>query len=155
RQHGNRTSAWGILFVVLALAFSPQGARAEEEDLRARLKAMDGYYQEDEKLPGRPIYSLKLGGSSADETQFSVLARLTSLRELDLSNCQITDATLSHLRKLSKLSDLDLSGAKISDAGLDALLGLKELTVLKLEGTEITDAGVAKLLTIPTLESLH
>jgi Leucine-rich repeat (LRR) protein len=73
----------------------------------------------------------------------SVLASLSALTWLDLSQTRVTD--LSALAGLSALTSLDLSYTSVTD--LSALAGLSALTSLDLSGTRVTDLSV--LMQIP------
>ena len=55
------------------------------------------------------------------------------------------DAGLVHLKGLANLKELNLSEAQVTDAGLVHLGGLAKLQTLGLGETRITDAGVAEL----------
>ena len=64
---------------------------------------------------------------------------------LDLSNTQVTDASLKELAGLKQLRTLNLSNTQVTDAGLKELAGLKQLQTLYLYRAQVTDAGVRKL----------
>ncbi|MGA2033283.1 MAG: protein kinase [Thermoguttaceae bacterium] len=80
-----------------------------------------------------------------DNEHLKAIARLTTLRELDLTGAEVTDAGLEQLRGLKNLRRLLLSETKVSDQGLEHLRGLSDLIELHLIKTEVTAAGVAKL----------
>jgi hypothetical protein len=84
---------------------------------------------------------------------WSFLAELTALRELELSDCHLRDEELRHLRGLHQLERLDLSGNPITDTGLELLRELKNLRTLRVERTRVTSKGFDRLReTLPSLE---
>jgi Leucine-rich repeat (LRR) protein len=46
---------------------------------------------------------------------------LTQLRELYLTDTQVSDAGLEHLRRLTQLENLNLSNTQVTDAGVNEL----------------------------------
>ena len=114
-------------------------------------------------------------GASAESLQH--VNRLTSVKCLDLSESDVTDALLSHLNaphlevlyldrtsvgdagmshvcRLSGLSQLILNHTQVGDNGLKSLVGLKSLYGLTLEGTDVGDAGLEHLSRITSLTCL-
>ncbi|GAB5474917.1 MAG: ribonuclease inhibitor [Maribacter sp.] len=79
----------------------------------------------------------------------SSLDLLTDLKEqliwLDLSNTQLTDASLKKIARLDNLMKLNLSGNPITDKGLQHLAQLTHLESLNLYHTEVSE-GVLELL---------
>ena len=73
------------------------------------------------------------------------LAKLASLRELQLVHTDVTDAGLVQLSRLQRLECLSLDATLISDRGIGHLARLTRLRQLSLRGTDVTDAGVAEL----------
>jgi hypothetical protein len=73
------------------------------------------------------------------------VARVPSLKKLDLANSAVTDVGLARLKSLPHLEELDLSGCKITDALLDQLRGMKCLRSLNLNLTPVTPAAVARI----------
>ena len=57
----------------------------------------------------------------------------------------LTGANLKHLRALHGLKELDISQTNVSDAGLEHLTGLTSLEQLHVWDTCVTNAGVAQL----------
>ena len=101
---------------------------------------------------------------------FFHISRMSSLSELHLIGCRITDAGLAHfseshhltilglgvciavsneglvhLGKLKNLTELRLYETRITDDGLSSLEGLSQLTVLDLSGTRDGPKGFASL----------
>ena len=59
------------------------------------------------------------------------LSQLKRIKNLDLSNTQITDADLAHLANLTNLEELQLVCTPVSNAGLAHLAKLTKLKVLR------------------------
>jgi hypothetical protein len=121
-------------------------------------------------LAALPLESLKLGGSeSLTDAIGESLAKMTALRELDLTNLpktkgallarvpsglerlrlddnrHLTAAALAHLPTLPKLRELGLGGlVLLDDATLRVLLAGKQLTVLWLGGYHYEDMGTGR-----------
>jgi RND family efflux transporter MFP subunit len=86
----------------------------------------------------------------------SRLAKLTSLKRLDLDCRACTDATLRAIgRHLQGLVNLGLHHASITDAGLESLSELKHLRALDLSNSSITDKGLEELIKIRVFAEAH
>jgi hypothetical protein len=89
------------------------------------------------------------GLSLPQETTDADLAKLATLKDLqilDLDVTKVTDAGLAELKKLTNLRTLNLEKTEgITDAAVDHLKELKTLERLNLRGTGVSDAGVTKL----------
>ncbi len=70
------------------------------------------------------------------------------------SRMRITDAGFALVARLTKLRELDISRLTITDKGFAQLSGLHELRRLRLDKTQITGNGLKKLASFPQLESL-
>lgn len=89
-----------------------------------------------------------------DDEALKRLANVRSLRMLELTRSQVTDAGVQALRGLT-LRHLGLSiNDAITDASLPALRGIETLEALMLGSTAITDAGLAALAGAPALRTL-
>lgn len=82
------------------------------------------------------------------------LARIKTIRELDISETKVTDAGVAELALLSDLTTLDLHFTKVTDASMFVFKGLSKLERLDLEGTNITAVGVQQLKTMGSLRRL-
>ena len=82
------------------------------------------------------------------------LKGLSSLRDLNLSKCKITGAGLVHLSKLKGLQFLDLGGSRVTDDGFVHVAKLTHLRQLVLSQTKITDDGLAHLKGLTSLQHL-
>ncbi len=67
------------------------------------------------------------------------------LGELDLSNCQITDAGSLFLADSKSLKNLVVTDCPITDKSIDALGRFARLETLQAKGTQVTAEGWAKL----------
>ncbi len=91
-----------------------------------------------------------------DDEALAHIGKVTTLRELELGDAQITSAGLKHLRGLQSLTFLGLGWTKdVTDAGLPELAALPNLEVLILSGTKITDAGLAQLAKLHKLKEVR
>ncbi len=70
---------------------------------------------------------------------------------LDLHSARVTDAKLKELAKMKSLRSLNLDHTHVSDAGIAELTGLEDLRSLHLQLTDITDAGLKELAKIKSL----
>lgn len=82
------------------------------------------------------------------------LAKLTSLKKLNLWRVQISDEGVLMLAPLNQLEWLNLDNTKLSDAGLPALWGMTKLNFLHLGSTQITPDGVSLLFHLSSLRDL-
>jgi len=137
-----------------------------------RLTWLDGLRPDD-------LYLLTLAGTSVTDDDLVHLKGLTGLRQLDLSNTEISgpglnsvshlgelkrliledtsvdDQQLARLKGLNRLTELNLTNTRITDAGLQYLTQFTSLRTLKLRNTRISDAGLKHLLELPSLEVLN
>lgn len=88
----------------------------------------------------------KFGDLTAEE--------LLGLRELDLSELQVSDEDLHLLASLPSLKSLTLRGTPITDAGLVHLVDAPRLEHLGLRSTAVTDGGMAHVRSMPALRRL-
>ena len=82
------------------------------------------------------------------------LIGLTNLYVLWFEGKDVTDAGLEHLRGFTKLSELDLSRTQVTDDGLQHLKGLTNLQNLAVTG-RVTDAGLRHLKGLTNLTMLN
>ena len=130
--------------VVLALWVAPA---ERQRRAVAFLKSLDGqvlYADDGEERASTPEWLRRILGKDY----------FTSVKAVDLSVPQVSDAELVHLRGLTTLEALFLTGTQVSDAGLVHLKGLRALEVLTLEGTQVGDAGLAHLTDLTALKEL-
>lgn len=84
------------------------------------------------------------------------LLKLTHIRHLNVSSCDLEDKHLETIGKLKTLELLDLDSTEISDHGLSFLEPLQQLKQLRLkDNPQLTDNCIDYLVRIPSLEMLH
>ena len=95
----------------------------------------------------------------ASDKDLECLGGFPSLRRLDITWPEITDAGLEHVRDLTNIEALDLNvffndGANVTDAGLRNLSGLTQLRFLNLGCTNVSGEGLVHLSGLMRLEEL-
>ncbi|MDA1012964.1 MAG: hypothetical protein O3A00_00755 [Planctomycetota bacterium] len=83
------------------------------------------------------------------------LSGLTSLKKLDVANCQIKGDGLQHVGTLAGLRELNLTLTPVTDDGLVHLGKLTELRKLGLASTQCMGTGFAHLTALKKLESVN
>lgn len=83
------------------------------------------------------------------------LSGLTSLRELNVANCQVQGAGLRHVGTLTGLQKLNLTLTPVSDDGLAHLGTLTDLRNLGLASTQCTGTGFEHLQALTKLENVN
>ncbi len=108
------------------------------------------------------VATIRLEKKTATDADFSRLAHLTALEELNASKShKVGDAGLAAIASLRRLRALDLYASAVTDAGLAHIAGmahlergLQRLTYLKLDETGVGDDSVPHLLRLSALERL-
>ena len=97
-------------------------------------------------------------GSNAGDNPLEHLAGLQAVRKLRLNETGVTDAGMVLVAKASTLQDLDLRGCKISNAALEPLAALTGLKALRLSGksgaTNVDDDGMIHVGKLTNLKAL-
>src|SRR5438445_10210486 len=104
-----------LVGAVMLLACLSGAARADEASAVKAVENLGGNVTRDDKLPGKPVIGVNLGGT------------------------QVTDAGLKELKDLKQLTTLLLNHAQVKAAGLKALKHLKKQTSPSLHHTTETD----------------
>ena len=94
---------------------------------------------------------VQLIGAALTDEHYAALARLKSLKHLDVSGSNFDDRGLAALAG-KDLFGLWLTDTKITDAGLRHLTGMPRLYNLWLRGTQVTDTGLEALHETKSLE---
>lgn len=94
----------------------------------------------------------KLKIASVAATDFTVIASLPKLTELDLSGCVMSSGSMEAIGKLTELTSLNLSGCALKD--ISAISGLAKLTILDLSNNVISDLSPLSKMTALTTLSL-
>jgi hypothetical protein len=89
---------------------------------------------------------INLSRTEITDAGMARIAACNKLEQLRLSSLQVTDAGIAELSGLTDLRFLHLLDMPITDAGLDRLHGLKKLESLYLDRTKVSDEGLARLL---------
>ena len=82
------------------------------------------------------------------------LAKLTSMKKLNLWRVQLSDEGALQLASLTKMLWLNLDNSKLGDGGLPLLKDMKALTFLHIGSTQVTEAGAPALFHLTTLKDL-
>ena len=100
------------------------------------------------------LESLGLSGARrVTDASLSVVARLTNLQELYISDCPLTDDGLEQLAALEKLEKLELLNCEHFEGRGLAFLNGRGLRFLDLHGCDTTDAGLSALRELPSLQT--
>jgi hypothetical protein len=126
-------------------------AEAKRRTAEARVLA-----QQADIVKGAICLSLKIPSGKLAPPVFLTQANYESVRSLNLSYTEITDAGLKELAKLPRLTTLYLASTKITDSRLGDIAKLQKLTRLELRNTKISYAGAAELKkALPKCEIYH
>jgi hypothetical protein len=102
------------------------------------------------------VKTVDLSWISASGDDFAVLEKLSDLDDASFAHNEgLGNAGLAHLGKLKKLRKLDLEHTGITAAGLKHLEGLKELRWLKLDRNDLSGSGTEALAALTALDYLH
>lgn len=82
------------------------------------------------------------------------IARVKSLKDLDLGMAAVPESGFAHIRKLENLERLRVRGGGITDAAVSSLAVLTKLRYLTLLNTAVTNAGIGELRTLTNLQQL-
>ena len=112
---------------------------AEDKNKQEHLN--DGYFiKAMNELRGKKIYQLRLRKSQVSDNGLDVLAQFPTIKELELSNSNITDKGIKKIVEYCpQLKRLNIWGCKnITDNSLIHLRDLWQLEKLHLSGTKVT-----------------
>jgi hypothetical protein len=98
---------------------------------------------------------LRLRGHGINDAALAQIAKITSLRILNIPQAEVTDAGLAHLAELFNLEQLRIGSPHISLAGIAEIAALPSLKRLHLIDLPVTDEGLQKLAGMKQLESLY
>ncbi len=119
----------------------PLGASLTSIEVGKLLKVAAEY-----QLPGISLRGIRIRGT----VDWSLLAKLPSLRMLDLTGIAIDDEALSVLTQASGMRALYLADTQISDEGMAGFAeGLPQLQVLDLRNTKVGNKAVIALQGLP------
>jgi hypothetical protein len=97
---------------------------------------------------------LELSDSATVDEHLEALGSWAELQRLSLPNTRVTDRCFGFVRRASNLLFLNLSNCEIGDAACPEIAKLQRLEHLELTGTKITDAGLTQLQSLKNLRIL-
>lgn len=92
------------------------------------------------------VVRLGLESTKISDASMPFIAQMSSLTELDLTNCNITDEGLKSLEGNPTLRNVWLAGTKITDDSLKILASIPKLERASVEGTSVSVEGWRQLL---------
>jgi len=122
-----RTALVGAAMLSASL---PGAARADEATAVKAVERLGGYVTRDDKLPGRPVTGVRLGGLQVTDASLEELKAFEHLATVTLFSSPATGTGFKVLRGLKKLTTLELQNTDVGDKGMDALKSLEHLTTL-------------------------
>ena len=100
------------------------------------------------------LKEIALTQADVSDSALNAISMLTSLEVIVLGNTTVTDQGLAKLAGLKSLRDLNLNRSRVTDGGLEHLAGLSRLELLRFGKSEITDDGLAPLARLTSLRYL-
>lgn len=129
-----------FLFACINVIKEPNRVHPSEYHIRTWIEQSRGVFNK-ESRHSRHISSVFLRQASKfKEEDLLLLKSLPKLTKLDLSYSSITDDAIPYINELESLKVLDLSGTNITDAGF-VRLSLPNLRMLRVDNTAITSEG--------------
>ena len=105
------------------------------------------------------LRSLILAATKLVDEQLIPVGRISTLENLDLRDCPVTDKGMSHLTGLSKLKSLRLSGKSgactVGDEGMKHVGTMSALKVLAADNLWISEDGLKSLTNLKNLQELY
>ena len=136
---------------------SEPAASASSKQVTTALDAVGAKLTRD---PKGDVIAADLRGCKLDDAILTEISQLTSLQQLDLRECILSNAQLTiAVKPLAKLKALRLSGkggaTTVDDEGLAALAGCPELRVLAADELWFSEDGLKKLSGCKNLSELY
>ena len=117
-----------------------------------RIEARGGFVVRDRD---GSISEVSLARTWATDEDLSYVARIGTLKRLDLSFTLVTDKGIKELEQLRQLEDLNLETAEaLTDASMNYVKNIPTLRKLKVRGVDITDVGMPAIAQMTGLRSL-
>jgi hypothetical protein len=111
-----RTLEAFVLIALILVAGCGSPLSAEQKQAMARIQSLGGKINTE-----GGGYNVTFSGSSIENDDLAILAKIPALRELDLRGTRITDEGLVHLRKLESMTILRLERTTVTKEGIDKL----------------------------------
>jgi hypothetical protein len=136
-----------VVAVNMVYDLRPGGGRTDNREFNDAVKGI---------LAGVPhLRQLFLKDTQTTDECLAAISRLHRLERLYCWNAvQVTDAGLAHLRKLPKLKDVHLSNSQITDESLGVFGDMVQMRALSLQQNAFTDRGLARLTKLNHLKEL-
>lgn len=141
----------------------PETALSQENDFRESQVAQDPILPPDARIlrdqAGHIIRVALSGKSESNRAKIRVetieqIARIPSLKELNLSFSDVTDEVLMPIRKLRSLQSLNLMFSDATGRSIRTVSTLPNLTYLRLTACKVTDQDLDALSEMPQLAGL-
>jgi hypothetical protein len=133
----------------------PKSAKDQRDQYVAAIRKAGGGVTLKDDEPDRPVLAADFNHIRLTSYAWDILGPWEKVRDLNLYDTGMTDASLERLRKMPDLLTLNLNNNKITDAGLAVVQELRHLHSLSLNQTGITDAGLERLRCLPDLRDLY
>lgn len=104
-------------------------------------------------LENLPLIHLSIYGSKVTDEGMKHLAKISTLRSLNLTETDITDEGIRNLKPLRELTNLNLTRTKITNDGARALKSFRHLRNVDLENTKVTAQCFQTLIKMKSLGS--
>lgn len=128
--------------------------QAEDQDIAKEIEKLGGKITRDDK-GAKPIVSVSLAGKQgALKEAVPHMKKLGKLRELDLTNTNVTDTALKDLSELGTLEVVILDDNGVSGSGIKNLAGAKSLKRLSLKNNGLPNDELGAFASLPQLQSL-
>ena len=89
--------------------------------------------------------TLDIRESAITDKSANVLASLTQVSNLRLTDTKISDITIQRLKELPQLRSLSINGTAVTDACVDDLAAMENLTRLYLQETQLSEESILEL----------
>lgn len=134
-----------------------QSGHVTEVSFRGREKLEEGALAQLSQFP--KLSSVLLNDVGISDDDLIAIGKLTSLTNLDLRGCPVSNAGMAHLSGLTNLRALRLSGSNgkttVDDEGLKPLASLKSLKALLLDFLWVSGEGIKELKGLDKVEELY
>ena len=138
--------------IVLCAGLALQAAQLPDASIATTVEKLGGRVVRDQK---GNIVEVSLARTWATDADVERIARLKTLKKLDLSLTYVSDSGAESIAGLLQLEELNLFAAEfVTDAAIAFLRSNTNLHVLNLRGTDVTDTSLEYVGTLANLRSL-